>query len=488
MPPRQSQIQQNRIATANRISKAYKWDVNRQNPRPRGLSNLGNDCYRNATLQTLFHLPRFVNWIQEHREGGAHWDCKPDDPNMDQPRADRVSIQMERHGTGCVPCILKTLFQQYWGPYRMNQNGNGEPRIFERDDPALVGLHNLADRWFSRDPEQWSEKLEKARGRKLLSQSEKDKATADARNRNSGAQHDAEEFMRLIMGGVESSYDPSDHSHGARRKTQYDSLFTTSRNEYHTCLTCRERHFSMSRPEQSLRVNPLRTNGDTVEAAIRRCMANTLDGVTKSTCSNQCPEANITVEYLIEAAPEYLCVVLQLDNYDETTGEISKNRTTIQLPDMLDLTEYMDHESADPLPVRYRLASAIYHAGESLSSGHYGAGVTSGRARRARFQRKVVPDPDTLQFFCNDAEIAEWTQPTAVANKLTINPVDFSDAMNSRSVWDPYTLWYVREPQDAPAARAGSVVAHVAPVEEADTIAGRLRERKRKRAESREGL
>jgi hypothetical protein len=128
---------------------------------------------------------------------------------MDQPRADRVSIQMEPHGTGCVPCILKTLFQQYWGPYRMNQNGSGEPRIFERDDPALVGLHNLADRWFSRDPEEWSEKLKKACGVKFVSQSKKDQATVEARNRNSGAQHDAEEFMRLIMGGVESSYDQS---------------------------------------------------------------------------------------------------------------------------------------------------------------------------------------------------------------------------------------------------------------------------------------
>jgi hypothetical protein len=200
MPPRQSIAQRNRIATANRISKAYN--------RPRGLSNRGADCYRNATLQILLHLPRFVNWILEHRERGAHWDCRLDDLYMDQPRVDRVSIQMEPHGTGCVPCILKNLVQQYWGPYRMKKNGNGEPRGFERNDPALVGLHNLADRWYSADPIGWPEELARIERskKKKMTQLEKDEETRTARNRNSAAQHDAEEFMRLILNGVENSY------------------------------------------------------------------------------------------------------------------------------------------------------------------------------------------------------------------------------------------------------------------------------------------
>lgn len=232
-------------------------------------------------------------------------------------------------------------------------------------------------------------------------------------------------------------------------------------------------------------------------------MATTLDGVTRSTCPNECPEANITVEFLIDAAPEYLCVVLQIIGYDAVSGEFNKNRNPIQVPDILDLTEYMDHESDNPLPVRYRLSSAIYHTGDSLLSGHYGAGVTSGRGQRARFQKSsykakpasglgTAPNTseraDNLQFFCNDTEITDWNASATVQNKLTINPVDFSDEMDTTSTWDPYTLWYVREPRDAPAR-----VVAVAPVEEedeADTIGGRLRarKRKRKRAESRDGL
>lgn len=89
----------------------------------------------------------------------------------------------------------------------MNQSGNGEPRIFERNDPALVGLHNLADRWFSFDPPDWPADL-KSMGKEMkMTRSQKDEATKNARNRSSGAQHDAEEFKLLIMNGVETSFD-----------------------------------------------------------------------------------------------------------------------------------------------------------------------------------------------------------------------------------------------------------------------------------------
>jgi ubiquitin C-terminal hydrolase len=37
--------------------------IRRHNRRPRGLQNLADTCYRNAALQALLHLPRFVNWM-----------------------------------------------------------------------------------------------------------------------------------------------------------------------------------------------------------------------------------------------------------------------------------------------------------------------------------------------------------------------------------------------------------------------------------------
>jgi hypothetical protein len=299
-----------------------------------------------------------------------------------------------------------------------------------------------------------------------------------------------------------------DCPHGTRRKAQYDSLFTLTVAEHHTCLTCKEKKFNQERPELGFRVNPLVGEPDSIEDAIRRVMTDTLNNVDKSTCSRQCPKADIAVEHVIDAAPEYLCICLQLDYYDVAAGEFRKNRSRIQIPEILDITEHMAHQNDDPYPVRYRIFAAIYHAGDALRAGHYAAGVTSGRGQRPGYQKKVMPQvhlapeeentaakekdtpggedslepqnpasqADGLQFFCNDTEIFDWNQPATVPNKLVINPVDFSDEFNNRSEWDPYTLWYVREPQTAPTIAAVPVPA--VPIDEPTTIGGRLRKRK----------
>lgn len=33
-----------------------------------GMVNMGNTCYLNSTLQALFHVPAFVNWLVSERQ------------------------------------------------------------------------------------------------------------------------------------------------------------------------------------------------------------------------------------------------------------------------------------------------------------------------------------------------------------------------------------------------------------------------------------
>lgn len=45
-----------------------KWSVGT------GMTNVGNTCYLNSTLQALFHVPSFANWLfsdEEHRRNGC---------------------------------------------------------------------------------------------------------------------------------------------------------------------------------------------------------------------------------------------------------------------------------------------------------------------------------------------------------------------------------------------------------------------------------
>lgn len=151
----------------------------------------------------------------------------------------------------------------------------------------------------------------------------------------------------------------------------------------------------------------------------------------------------------IDAAPEYLQVQLKLENHEEGYNEMYqawkeenkerkeqkkkplpalrrpknwKNRSHIEVPEMLDITQHMTYQGEDPTPVRYRLVHVVYHCGESLEAGHYVAGVTSAPrpGDRIRNRRRLEK-----QWMCNDSVVDQWTMPDNVDNKLTIVPLDF---------------------------------------------------------------
>jgi hypothetical protein len=103
--------------------------------------------------------------------------------------------------------------QHYWGRYNLAEDG--VPWPLNRTDPAILRLHDLADRWFCHIPNGWSDQLDKmdtdrreARPRKPpLTPRERDDETKAAMRGNSKAQQDAEQFLRYILDGIHESYD-----------------------------------------------------------------------------------------------------------------------------------------------------------------------------------------------------------------------------------------------------------------------------------------
>jgi hypothetical protein len=186
-----------------------------------------------------------------------------------------------------------------------------------------------------------------------------------------------------------------DHPHGVHRRNQYDALFTVTRTESRTCSKCDETYEHGTLPDLGLRIRPLTDGTDSIEDAINRCMTDTLTEVTAS-CLERHTEADLTQQWMIDAAPEYLCLNLQLDVYNPNAttvaDQFTKNRSGIHIPGILDMTRHMAHQYNNSYPVLYRLTSAVYHQGEGLKSGHYTAGVTSGRGQRPGYQKKVLPD------------------------------------------------------------------------------------------------
>jgi uncharacterized UBP type Zn finger protein len=215
--PVQSAAQRNSIAIANRISKAYDWSAFRQNTRPRGLVNNGNDCYRHSVLQTLLHLPRFVNWILEHNRTGQHWRCNPADWNQHQPVKDKLLEEMQPHFTACTTCVLRTLILHYWGNYQLENLVMRAPKPlpFYNTNAGIIDMHRLAERWFCNNPDGYSDRVKTADAirvaekKRPLSDKKKKEDQKAARKGNETAQQDASEFMGYILEGIERSIDPT---------------------------------------------------------------------------------------------------------------------------------------------------------------------------------------------------------------------------------------------------------------------------------------
>jgi hypothetical protein len=217
MPPaRQSEAQRSRSAIANCISKSCNWRNTRQNRRPRGLANGGFSCYRNSILQNLLHLPKFMNWILQHNKRGQRWPCRAaptatnpaGDENQAPPvryRNEAAIVALGEEGTGCVPCLLKELIRGYWSDSVLIDAATGRPNHLPYNHACWHRLHQLTKRWFYRDPSGLHDTLNNDTN---VNKTPTAKAgmTRAARKAEMDAQHDSEEYLRMILNGIENTY------------------------------------------------------------------------------------------------------------------------------------------------------------------------------------------------------------------------------------------------------------------------------------------
>ncbi|KAL6708319.1 hypothetical protein ACN47E_003243 [Coniothyrium glycines] len=460
---RQHHLDRDRERVASRISKdIWQFRVTRPSTFPRGIVNPGNFCYRNSALQPLLHLPRFLNWILQHAEDGQNWPCRPKDPDLSLPddaAADYNGDNLTRLGdkaTGCVACLLKQLVQWYWGPQEGDDDRMPKPKEIHYKDDAISHLHGLANRWYCEDPDTWTDQKQdmiKAAKEQVGTNANAIAQALEAlqprlvnlrktlRLRNMSDQQDSDGYLQKLLSHCDPSWmvkrsDP----HRKRRGDQFDALFTT---QIRVTRHCEQEHELLPLGESApiLRLKPLHKGKDSVKAAFDRWAAPE-DGMAMCTeCNGSTTSAvDATLSKTIDAAPEYLIIKLDLEQMVEYT--VVKIDTSIDIPDILDLTNYMTSSTKDPpsKPVRYKLRHVTYHIG-GLKGGHYVAGVTG--FQYTNDNGAAIP---VTQYCCNDAtHIGIWKIP-GVNNAFTNSPARVSAAnpMHRSTRLDANVLFYER--------------------------------------------
>ncbi|UPX18458.1 uncharacterized protein EKO05_0008757 [Ascochyta rabiei] len=192
-------------------------------------------------------------------------------------------------------------------------------------------------------------------------------------------------------------------------------------------------------------IKPVVKGSDNLLAALERSIWLQADTNEVLECTN-CEETGATTARQIEAAPEYLRIHLDLskENKNRKPADI-KNRTPIQIPDTLNLTHRARTPEAGQAawPLQYKLISVLYHAGDTVTTGHWTAGVSRPIPKPQRGKRDPNA-PSAAYYFCNDETTQEWPADGGV-NPLTMNP-----AGKTEGEFNAVVLMYERLPRVAP--------------------------------------
>jgi len=112
------------------------WPIARPNKASRGIHRIrdNNECFRLAAIQSLLHLPKFMNWILTHNENG-NFPCHPDIMK-------RHSAHENWQGV-CAACSFKKLIRRYWGNGKLC--ADGQPRPLAGNHVDIRRIHTLDD-------------------------------------------------------------------------------------------------------------------------------------------------------------------------------------------------------------------------------------------------------------------------------------------------------------------------------------------------------
>jgi ubiquitin carboxyl-terminal hydrolase 36/42 len=296
-----------------------------------GMINVGNTCYLNSTLQALFHVPAFVNWL---RSESSH--------------VGNCTVVNGAVNDECIICAMnKTLTAS------MNKRQKASKNTIIK--PLLI--YNRLQ-FICKD---------------LVY----------------GQQEDAHEFMCRLLESMKESYltryrDLKLDSY-SRETTPLNQIFGGYIRTEVTCLKCGSVSTTFQHC-QDLFLEIQHTS--TLDGALAAYFCEErLDGDAAYCCEQCHTKVSATKKCSLEKPPQVLCI--QFKRFSIMGEKINKH---ISFSPRLDLAKFLCPQSAhhSPAPLMYHLVSMVTHHGSSVHCGHYTAVAQTSTGQYYKFDDSLV--------------------------------------------------------------------------------------------------
>lgn len=329
----------------------------KQLPRkPRGLQNVGNTCYANATLQCLLHTalahallqPESVKIFRRYSSNpslleigctgsvAGGYDSEDDDFLM-LTKEERRLIRRKEKQRRKMHETSQWLTNELTEITRKYMSAPPERSIFFLEDPTIVDPAKI-----TRHPDRLSNCLRPYQ------------------------QEDSHEFMRALLSTLTMN------GHNKQLSSLFDGLLESAV----TCQYChnvsitRDRYMDLSLDIAQSEVKNLN------DALSLFTKTELLDGDNKVFCQRCCEKQMVSKGLRLATAPSVLVCHLKRFAFDKY-GRMIRLSKHVDIPLKLNLGNYMSRmNKAAPPP--YELVGVLVHQGRTCDSGHYLSYVKSG--------------------------------------------------------------------------------------------------------------
>ncbi|KAJ5364641.1 uncharacterized protein N7496_010354 [Penicillium cataractarum] len=330
----------------------------------RGFNNSdGTTCYRNATLQMLFHLPIFLNWAELAINSHIDSDGACLNENQDD--------ESDEEDANCKLCLLKNLINAFWSPRPDNTKFYSALDEFWQafiEDWTTLERENGADGIGQQDALEFISELVKQLQAEVLTNSINDSL---------GDIFSIEVVNKRTCSGVNGCGANTPNIDSFDFLTSY---FTDDENS----------QAQTQKLEETLENSFAK---DDIEGVCTVCRGETLQE-----------------QLVITELPEVLLVLLnRIGERDEDSGEteLFKIQDEIEFPEELVFRkEWLAPELGDiRKDVKYALSSVLLHQSETPNAGHYMA---------------VVKSQDGTWTLADDTKLSTWGSFEAMAGSKPV--------------------------------------------------------------------